>query len=218
MGPEAVGIPFGRILTSHLRGASAAFRVGAEEIPPFGSLVRVAIGNRGDGDIFGLVADIRMEEDGFLRQLASGAELDPEIILDSRENRNVPIVLTILFVGSRSDERVSHLLPPRPPLTLDELYVCGDAEVVEFCGEGRFGYFRHLLRGGDYPIEELVAAHFREAIRAHAAVFGSAEDWERRAVGEMMNLMNGDFDRLYDVFGALSDLDPAAGRERQGRK
>ena len=33
MGPEAVGIPFGRILTSHLRGASAAFRVGAEEIP-----------------------------------------------------------------------------------------------------------------------------------------------------------------------------------------
>ena len=31
MGPEAVGIPFGRILTSHLRGASVAFRVGAEE-------------------------------------------------------------------------------------------------------------------------------------------------------------------------------------------
>ena len=62
MGPEAVGIPFGRILTSHLRSASAAFRVGAEEIPSFGSLVRVAIGNRG-GDIFGLVADIRMEEE-----------------------------------------------------------------------------------------------------------------------------------------------------------
>ena len=122
MGPEAVGIPFGRILTSHLRGASAAFRVGAEEIPSFGSLVRVAIGNRG-GDIFGLVADIRMEEDGFLRQLASGAELDPEIILDSRENRNVPIVLTVLFVGSRSDGRVSHLLPPRPPLKIGRAHV-----------------------------------------------------------------------------------------------
>ena len=63
-------------------------------------------------------------------------------------------------------------------------------------------------------VEELVAAHFREAIRAHAAVFGSAEDWERRAVGEIMNLMNGDFDRLNDVLGALSDLDAAAGGER----
>ena len=40
-------LPFGRILTSHLRAATVAFRVGTNEIPPFGSLVRVSIGNRG---------------------------------------------------------------------------------------------------------------------------------------------------------------------------
>ena len=198
-------LPFGRILTSNLRAASVAFRVGTDEIPPFGSLVRVAIGNSGGEEVFGLITDIRMEEDGFLRQLASGPTLDPEIVLDSRENRNVPIVLSILFVGSRRNGRLSHLLPQRPPLTLDELYVCDRAEIAAFTGHGQFGYFRHLLRGGEFPVEELFAAHFRSAHHAYGAAGWS--DWEPRAVGELIQLLNGNYELLNGVFGALSDLD-----------
>lgn len=201
-------LPFGRILTSNLRAASVAFRVGTDEIPPFGSLVRVAIGT-GSEEVFGLVTDIRMEEDGFLRQLASGPALDPEIVLDSRDNRNVPIVLSILFVGSRRNGRLSHLLPPRPPLTLDELYVCDDAEIAAFTGHGQFGYFRHLLRGGEFPAEELLAAHFRSALRARETA--ERADWEARAVVELIQLLNGNYDLLNGVFGALSDMDFSEG-------
>ena len=188
---------------SNLRAASVAFRVGTEEIPPVGSLVRVSIGNRGGEEVFGLITDIRMEEDGFLRQLASGPALDPEIVLDSRENRNVPIVLSILFVGSRFNGRMSHLLPRRPPLALDELYVCDGAEIAAFTGHGNFGYFRHLLRGGEFPVEELFAAHFRSALQARGAA--SRADWEARAVGELIRLLNGNYELLNGVFGALSD-------------
>lgn len=197
-------IPFGRILTSHLRAATAAFRVGTNEIPPFGALVRVQIGNRAQDEIFGLVTDIRMEEDGFLRQLASGSELPPEIVLDSRDNRNVPIVLSILWVGSRTNGRLSHLTPPRPPLTLDELYICDTAEIAAFTSHGQFGYFRHLLRWSEGAIEELIAAHFQQALAAHAEAGNPS--WEARALCELIDVFGANYDGLLNVFGALNDL------------
>ncbi len=198
-------LPFGRILTSHLRSATVAFRVGTNEIPPFGSLVRVSIGNRGQDEIFGLVTDIRMEEDGFLRQLASGPELSPEIVLDSRDNRNVPIVLSILWIGSSTNGRISHLTPPRPPLTLDELYICGEDEIVAFTSHGQFGYFRHLLRFSEGAVEELIAAHFQQAVQAHHAL--GDPNWETRALRELIDGFGANYDVLLNVFGALNDLD-----------
>ena len=60
-----------------------------------------------------------------------------------------------------------HLLPPRPPLTLDEVYACTPAEICLFTEPGRFGYFRHILRGTDFPVSEVLASHLRQAAAAH---------------------------------------------------
>lgn len=197
------GIPIGRILSSSNRAATVAYVVSENEIPPFGALVRIPVGASADREIFGLVTDIRIEEDGFLKQLATGTEIAPEILLDTRVNRNVPIVMSVLFVGTRRDGIVSHLLPPRPPLTLDGIFVCDDADLVRFTGVGHFGYFRHLQRAQDVPFEDLLAAHFQAAIGAHQRI--GRPEWGNQAVAELVELLNTNYDLLTGVFGALSD-------------
>ena len=54
-----------------------------------------------------------------------------------------------------------------PPLSLDLLYLCDEADVRFFSGNRRFGYFRHVLRAADLPIGELLAAHLQQVGSAH---------------------------------------------------
>ena len=48
----------------------------------------------------------------------------------AQENRNVPIVLRAAFIGDTEGDRVLHLLPPRPPVTLTEIYSCSAREMT----------------------------------------------------------------------------------------
>ena len=77
-------------------------------------------------------------------------------------NRIVPVEMSVLAVGYEQDGKISHLLPPRPPLSLDVIYLCSDAELAKFTSAGHFGYFRHILQAKDIPIGELLAAHILE--------------------------------------------------------
>ena len=95
-------------------------------------------------------------------KLVTAEGIHDSIIADNRLNRNVPLEISVLAIGYRLDGHVYHLLPPRPPLSLDVIYLCADNEVCEFTGAGRFGYFRHLLRAVDLPIGELLAAHIQQ--------------------------------------------------------
>ena len=63
------------------------------------------------------------------------------------------------MVGYQQSKTLRHLLPPRPALSLDMIYLCSPSELVEFTAGGRFGYFRHVLRADDIPVGELLAAH-----------------------------------------------------------
>jgi len=138
-----------------------------------------------------------------VRQLVTAEQVDEDVIQDNRVNRNVPVEVSVLHVGYRQSANIFHLMPPRPPLSLDAIYICGPKEACTFTGFGRFGYFRHVLRAEDLPVGELLAAHIKMANGFHNE-FGSCT-WASDAVRELIVLLRDDYPILMTVLGAVAD-------------
>ncbi|MEJ2302106.1 MAG: hypothetical protein P8Y14_11320, partial [Anaerolineales bacterium] len=153
---------------------------------------------------YGLIHDIHIDDDGLVRQLVTAGGVDEGIIADNRVNRNVPVEMSVLAVGYRQDGQIYHLLPPRPPLSLDLIYLCSDEELRQFTSAGRYGYFRHILRANDLPVGELLAAHLQQARAAHVA--DGDVDWSNNATRELITLLRDDYPTLMSVLSALSDV------------
>ena len=195
-------IEIGRLLRAGISGFVVGCRVNQIDLPSFGALVRVPLA--GGYQVFGLIHDIHIDDDGLVRQLVTAEGIDEAVIADNRVNRNVPAEMSVLAVGYQQDGQIHHLLPPRPPLSLDLIYLCDDAEVRSFSGSGRFGYFRHILRSQDLPISELLAAHLQQAGQAHREA-GDA-GWINAAAQELIVSLRDDYPTLMGVLGALSDV------------
>ena len=195
-------IEIGRLLRAGTSGFVVGCRVDQVDAPSFGALLRVPVSD--DYQVYGLIYDIHIDDDGLVRQLVTAEGVDEAIIADNRVNRNVPLEMSVLAVGYRQQGRISHLLPPRPPLSLDVIYLCEGEELCAFTGAGRFGYFRHILRAPDLPVGELLAAHVQQAHAAHAAA-GEA-DWKEAATQELITLLRDDYATLMNVLGALREV------------
>jgi hypothetical protein len=152
--------------------------------------------------VFGLIHDIRIEDDGLVRQLVTAEAVSDEVMLDNRERRIVPVELSVLTLGYEQDGHLHHLLPPRPPLSLDRLYLCDAQDVRRFASAGRFGYFRHVFGAQDLPVAELLAAHFRQVQLAQ----DDGNTWRDAAVQEVIALLRGDYPSLVSVLGALNEV------------
>ena len=194
-------LEIGRLLRAGTTGFVVGCRVNQIDAPSFGALVRVTLD--GGYQVYGLIHDIHIDDDGLVRQLVTADGVEEAVIADNRVNRNVPLELSVLAVGYQLDGKISHLLPPRPPLSLDVIYLCAPEEVRRFTSVGRFGYFRHLLRASDLPVGELLAAHIQQAGAAHAEA-GNVE-WKIAATQELITLLRDDYAMLMSVLGALGD-------------
>jgi len=199
-------IEIGRLLRANTSGFVVGCRVSQIDAPSFGSLVRVPQEN--GYEIFGLIHDIHIDDDGLVRQLVTAEAVDETIIADNRLNRNVPLEMSVLAVGYQEHGRNFHLLPPRPPLSLDVIYLCDQAELCRFSSAGRFGYFRHILRAQDLPIGELLAAHLQQTQAAQSGA-GNPE-WADAATQELITLLRDDYPTLMSVLSALGDAIPGA--------
>ena len=194
-------IEIGRILRATTTEFIVGCRINQLKAPGFGNLVRVPIEE--DFNVYGLIYDVRIEDDGLVRQLVTTDSIDEAIIADNRVNRNVPIEMAVMVVGYQQAGTIKHLLPPRPALSLDMIYLCSDQELVDFTEAGRFGYFRHILRSTDVPVGELLAAHISQAQVAHQDA-----EWFSAASQEIITLLRDDYPTLMTVLGALSDAIP----------
>jgi hypothetical protein len=197
-------LEIGRLLRAGTTGFVIGCRVSQLTAPSFGALVRVPLEN--DYQIYGLIHDMHIDDDGLVRQLVTADGVAENIINDNRLNRNVPVEMSVLVVGYRQGGRIQHLLPPRPPLSLDVIYLCDYAEIRQFTATGRFGYFRHVLRASDLPVGELLAAHIQQAQQAHDAA--GDRKWLERATQELITLLRDDYQTLMNVLGALTDVAP----------
>ena len=196
MNPE---IEIGRLLRASTTGFVIGCRVSQNDSPAFGSLVKAPLET--NLQIYGLIYDMHIDDDGLVRQLVTAGTTDESIIADNRLNRNVPLEMSVITVGYRQGNRISHMLPPRPPLSLDVIHLCSPAELCEFSSVGRFGYFRHVLRAADLPAGELLAAHLQQAQAAHGD-----NEWLGAATHELITLLRDDYAALGSVLGALSEL------------
>lgn len=190
-------IEIGRLLRAGIAGFTAGCRVNQLDAPSFGALVRAPLGN--GYQIFGIIYDIHIDDDGLVRQLVTADNVSDEVMKDNRERRIVPVEMSVLAVGYEQDGKIFQLLPPRPPLSLDVIYKCDEKDIARFTE--RFGYFRHILNNQEIPIGEVVAAHILQAQSAH-----KDKTWQERATHEVITLLRDDYPTLMAVLGALSDV------------
>jgi hypothetical protein len=164
-----------------LQASTTRFTVGCrppiaaqdKAVPAFGSLLK-AFSGAGNGELvlYGLVYNVAVEDDLFVRQLVAAGVEDEVYIADQRQRRQVPVVVEVLLVGFRNTLQSAvapaaeprHYLPPQPPGTLDKVYSCSAAEVVRFTA--RYDWLHVLLGAPDSAADALIAAALRAAAQA----------------------------------------------------
>lgn len=190
-----------------LRAGTTGFVIGCKatnlDAPVFGALVRAPLET--GYSVYGLIHDIHIDDDGLVRQLVTAEGIEDEVLADNRLNRNVPIEIGVLAVGYQSNGSIRHLLPPRPPLSLDKIFLCAPEEVCAFTSAGRFGYFRHILRAVELPVAELLAAHLQQASRDHRA--RGDDGWLGAATQELITLLRDDYPTLMSVLSAVGEVE-----------
>jgi hypothetical protein len=193
-------IEIGRVLRASTSGFVVGCRVNQLNVPAFGALVRAPL--RPDYQVYGIIHDIQIEDDGLVRQLITAQNVSDEVVLDNRERQIVPVEISVIVVGYEQGGHIHHQLPPRPPLSLDLICLCDRSEVRTFTSTGRFSYFRHLLRIPDLPVGELLAAHIRDARPAQE----DPSRWSNAATQEIILLLRDDYPLLTSVLGALDQV------------
>jgi hypothetical protein len=188
----------GRVLGASTRSFSIGCAVMQPDIPAFGSFVR-AEGQASGRVIYGLIYDVSVEDDLFVRQFI-GANPPDEVVRDQRENRQMPIEVSVLVVGRGDGREIRHCLPAQPPVTLDWLYQCSAQEVRSFTQ--RFDYFRLVLEAGEVPADELLAASLRAAAAARPE--SERETFLVDAGRELVRLLAGDPTRLEGLLKQVS--------------
>ncbi|MCS6848449.1 MAG: hypothetical protein RMN52_12145 [Anaerolineae bacterium] len=160
----------GRILRANTRTFVFGTRVPKEDVPVFGAFVKTRI-QRKDATVFGLIYDIVVEDDGMTRMLSVAEDglVRPEEI-EWQRSRRVPIEVSVLCVGYRdggsAGSPIRQVIPPQPPITLDEVVSCTKDEVQQFTQ--RLDFFRLVLEAHDAPCDELLAASLRLASETHS--------------------------------------------------
>ncbi len=194
-------IPIGRLLRANTTGCVMGCRLNQGSAPAFGDMIRIPLS---DGKhIYGLVHEIHIDDDGLVRQLVS-TEVSPEIIEDNRQNRNVPIEMSVVFIGWEDEQgRVYHTRVPYPPLTLDEIFPCDDEDILRFTHPGQPGYLRAILRNEELPAADLITAHLKQVL---AVDLHDRDGWRDRYINEVIALMKDDYPQLMDVLTAVSNV------------
>lgn len=163
MNKSSPPIAIGRLL----RSATVSFTFGCSvpepEVPLFGDFVK-APAQGGQSEVIGLIDDIVIEDDPFVRQLIAAPDLPEAYIQDQRQNRQVPIEVSVLTIGYRTDSTVVHALPPQPPMTLDYIHRCTPDEIVAFTDS--HDYLTLIMNAQDVPADELLTAALQRATRA----------------------------------------------------
>ena len=181
-------IEVGRIIRSSTTRFAVGCQVLRPRVPVFGALVKVRVH---DDEVYGLIHDVHMEDDPFVRQMATAGGLPAEYVEDQRHNRQVPIEVGVLVIGYREDGVIYHRLPPQPPLSLDVIHTCASGELIDFTGQ--FDYFRLVLDNRDLPADELLAANLRYAAGAREM---GGRDFLVDAGRELARLLAADLPRL----------------------
>jgi hypothetical protein len=191
----------GRLLRSSTIGFVFGCSVPEPDVPCFGDFVKAPAQHR-QAEVVGLIYDIAIEDDPFVRQMAATPDLPEAYILDQRANRQVPIEVSVLAVGYRTGAGFYQTLPPQPPITLDQISPCELAEVRAF--NERLDYLGLILGAPDIPADELLGAALRNAAEALPAA--DRRPFLIRAGQECARLLGRDLVRLDSILRKIKQV------------
>ena len=194
----------GRVLRAGTQGFTIGCQVRQLSGPSFGCLVKAQPVDAREA-IFGLIYNMNVDDHPLVRRLMLADNQPEAVINDQRQNRLLPIEMSVLAVGYCRDGRFYHGLPPRPPLNLDPVLLCLDkAEIVRFTD--RLGYLRLILRARDLgvPVDQLLVAHLQDIYRLR----GYDADWAVAVIGEVIQLLRNDYETLVPVLEASAEALP----------
>ncbi len=194
-------IRIGYVLNANTLGCTAGCRMSQISNPEFGKMVAISAHNQ--IIIYGIIANVHILDDGLVRQLATTQPIEERIIRDNRDNRIIPLEFSIIFLGFTNKEKISHLLPPNPPLSLESVFPCSDKDILAFTTAGNGGYLRYMVADKGTLNFDLVAAHFRNI---HALL---AEEervaWVEKSTHMLVHLYRNEYDTLSALLHTLSD-------------
>jgi len=197
-------IEIGRVLRASTAGFTVGCRVSQLSFPSFGCLVKAQPVAQREA-IYGLIYDMHIDDDPLVRRLVLAESPPQSVIEDQRNNRLLPIEMSVLTAGYQLDGELFHGLPPRPPLNLDPVFLCQDPDEVRAFTD-RPGYLRLLLRaaGENVPVDQLLVTHIGQVyeLRGHDA------EWAIKTIRELIELLRNNYDLLIPTLEAIHDANP----------
>ena len=198
------GKNLGRVTRCSTRGFAGAYPLQGDMIPSFGAFCTAPY--QGGGYVIGVIYDINIEDDPLARQLASLEGVPDEQIMDSQQNRQVPVEFSVLTLGHNDGDQAYQTIPPRPPLTLEPIHLMSEQDLCAFTDDYRF--LHSIAMAPSLPVDDLIIAC------VHAAASARPESERRRyllGAGRMLaRILAGDLHRLEQVLRTLPLSTPGA--------
>ncbi|TVR21604.1 MAG: hypothetical protein EA396_07720 [Anaerolineaceae bacterium] len=183
----------GRVLRASTRGyACGTHSIRLDDRHDFGAFVKVPIANQDDVQAIGLIYAVEIKDDLLINELVMAEAVDPNVLRDQRENRMIPVEISVLNIGYGRGRSFVHSLPPRPPMSLSPVTLCTQEDVLFFTE--RLDFLRLLLNAAEVPSDDLVAATVRYARYAYDEAEQTA--FLVRAGQHLARLLGGDTNRL----------------------
>ena len=191
----------GRILRASTTGFAVGCRVNQLSVPAFGGLIRAQPVDEREA-IYGLIYDMHIDDDPLVRRLVLAENPPESVINDQRNNRLLPIEMSVIAIGYELNGNLYHGLPPRPPLNLDPVELVTNPDDVRAFTEN-LSYLRLILRnvGSNVPVDQLLVAHINNVYQ----IRGNDDAWITAVINELIELLRSNYDVLIPTLEALSD-------------
>jgi hypothetical protein len=153
----------GRVLRASTRGFACGTQSNrVDHRHDFGSFVSAPIANDEAVRVIGLIYAVEIKDDLLVNELVMADSVNSSILRDQRENRMVPMEISVLNIGYRfANGATIHSLPPRPPMSLSAVEQCTRDVILDFTQKQDF--FPLVLNAAEVPSDDLLAAALRYA-------------------------------------------------------
>jgi hypothetical protein len=195
------GDMIGRVLRASTRGFTSgthSANIGTRH--DFGAFVKVPVANDDNQWVIGLIYAVEVKDDLMISELVMAEAVNPNILRDQRENRLIPVEISVINVGYYTGSGFVHSLPPRPPMSLSAVSLCAADEVVAFT---RYpDYLRMILQAAEVPSDDLVAMTLRYA----ALCYYEGEDRRNFLVESgryLAKMLSSDLKRLSQILSLI---------------
>lgn len=190
----------GRVLRASTRGYACGTHSNRIDFRhDFGAFVKVPLANDKELFAIGIIYSVEIKDDLLINELVMAESVNANVLRDQRENRLIPVEISVLNIGYGVRKTFAPSLPPRPPMSLSQVHLCTADEVFYFTHQT--DYFRLVLNASEVPTDDLMAAMIRYAANAYHD--SERYDFMVRTGQQLTRLLSSDTKRLASILALM---------------